>query len=42
MTSPAATYGTLLPWWAGALALLAYAAAFTVVGVVLTTRRDVT
>jgi ABC-type transport system involved in multi-copper enzyme maturation permease subunit len=42
MTSPAATYGTLLPWWAGALVLLAYAAAFTVVGVVLTTRRDVT
>jgi ABC-type transport system involved in multi-copper enzyme maturation permease subunit len=33
---------TLLPWWGGALVLLAYAVAFAAVGAALTTRRDVT
>jgi ABC-type transport system involved in multi-copper enzyme maturation permease subunit len=33
---------TLLPWWGGALVLLAYGVVFAAVGSVLTTRRDVT
>jgi ABC-2 type transport system permease protein len=33
---------TLLPWWGGALVLLAYAVGFAAVGAALTTRRDVT
>jgi ABC-type transport system involved in multi-copper enzyme maturation permease subunit len=33
---------TLLPWWGGALVLLAYGVAFAALGTVLTTRRDVT
>jgi len=33
---------TLLPWWGGALVLLAYAVAFAALGAALTTRRDVT
>ena len=32
----------LLPWWGGALVLLAYGLAFAVLGALLTTRRDVT
>jgi ABC-type transport system involved in multi-copper enzyme maturation permease subunit len=42
MTSPSSPYGALLPWWGGALVLLAYAAVFAGIGVVLTVRRDVT
>jgi ABC-type transport system involved in multi-copper enzyme maturation permease subunit len=42
MTSPAAPYGQLLPWWGGALVLLVYAAVFGGIGIVLTARRDVT
>ena len=33
---------TLLPWWGGALVLLAYGLVFAAAGVVVTTRRDVT
>jgi ABC-2 type transport system permease protein len=33
---------TLLPWWGGALVLLAYAVVFAALGAALTTRRDVT
>lgn len=33
---------TLLPWWGGALVLLAYGVAFAALGAALTTRRDVT
>lgn len=33
---------TLLPWWGGALVLLAYGLVFAAVGIALTTRRDVT
>jgi ABC-2 type transport system permease protein len=33
---------TLLPWWGGALVLLAYGIGFAALGTVLTTRRDVT
>jgi ABC-2 type transport system permease protein len=33
---------TLLPWWGGALVLLAYGVVFAALGTVLTTRRDVT
>ena len=32
----------LLPWWGGALVLLAYGVVFAVLGTLLTTRRDVT
>ena len=32
----------LLPWWGGALVLLAYGVLFAVLGALLTTRRDVT
>ena len=42
MTSPPSPLLDLLPWWGGALTLLGYAAAFAGVGVLLTTRRDVT
>lgn len=42
MTSSATAFGELLPWWGGGLVMLAYAAAFTLVGVWLTVRRDVT
>lgn len=43
MTSPAASpYAQLLPWWGGALVLLAYAAVFAAAGILLTVRRDVT
>jgi ABC-2 type transport system permease protein len=42
MTSPASTTLHLLPWWGGALVLLAYAVAFAAVGVAFTVRRDVT
>jgi ABC-type transport system involved in multi-copper enzyme maturation permease subunit len=41
MTSPAAPYGELLPWWGGALVLVAYAAVFAGIGTLLTVRRDV-
>ncbi len=42
MTSPSDALGDLLPWWGGGLMMLAYAALFTALGVVLTVRRDVT
>ena len=42
MTGASSTFITLLPWWAGALVLLAYAAVFAAVGIALTVRRDVT
>jgi ABC-2 type transport system permease protein len=42
MTSPPATYGDLLPWWAGALVLGGYALAFAAVGLWVSVRRDVT
>jgi ABC-type transport system involved in multi-copper enzyme maturation permease subunit len=42
MTSPPATYGDLLPWWAGALVLCAYALVFAALGVWLSVRRDIT
>jgi ABC-type transport system involved in multi-copper enzyme maturation permease subunit len=42
LTSPERTVLDYLDWWVGGLALLAYAAAFTGVGMLLTNRRDVT
>lgn len=46
LISPPAQAGgltsTYLPWWAGALVLLGYAAVFATIGAVLTLRRDVT
>ncbi len=42
MTSPPTSYGELLPWWAGALVLTAYALAFGALGAWLSVRRDVT
>jgi ABC-type transport system involved in multi-copper enzyme maturation permease subunit len=42
LTSPESTVVTYLDWWAGGLALLAYAAAFTGLGMLLNSRRDVT
>jgi ABC-type transport system involved in multi-copper enzyme maturation permease subunit len=42
MTSPPSALGDLLPWWAGALVLLGYAAVFAGIGVLLSVRRDVT
>jgi ABC-type transport system involved in multi-copper enzyme maturation permease subunit len=46
LVSPAATNGgvttSLLPWWAGALVLLAYAVLSGALGAALTLRRDVT
>lgn len=42
MTSPASSTLDLLPWWGGALVLTAYGLGFAALGVVLTTRRDIT
>ncbi len=41
MTSPPSQFGDLLPWWAGALVLGAYAVAFAALGTWLSVRRDV-
>ena len=42
MTSPVASFVDLLPWWGGALVMVGYAALFAGIGVLLTTRRDIT
>ena len=42
MTSPASSLVDLLPWWGGAMVLVGYAVLFAGVGLLLTTRRDIT
>ncbi len=42
LTSPATTQLHYLSWWAGGLVLLGYAAVLAGVGVLLSTRRDIT
>lgn len=42
MTGATSTSIDLLPWWGGALVLLAYALVFAAIGVLLTVRRDIT
>jgi ABC-2 type transport system permease protein len=42
LTSPGTTLLQYLPWWAGGLTLLAYAFVLAGLGVVLSTRRDIT
>jgi ABC-2 type transport system permease protein len=42
LTSPSGTFLDYLTWWVGGLVLLAYAAVLAGLGVVLSTRRDIT
>lgn len=42
LTSPGTTLLEYLPWWAGGLVLLAYAAVLAGLGLLLSTRRDIT
>ena len=42
MTSPPSLVTDLLPWWGGALVMIAYAVAFAGLGVAASVRRDVT
>jgi ABC-2 type transport system permease protein len=42
LTSPSSSFLDYLPWWVGGLVLLAYAALLAGLGLVLSTRRDIT